>query len=70
MHVFIEFAAIASKYGYQQGENFQDNDEESVKKYAENWLKEAGVNNYTYLGSTRELEKKEPYRYLYKIIKA
>lgn len=63
--MFIEFAAIATKYGYQHGERFIDNDEESVTSYAKLWLAEAGAEKSEFLGATRELEGKEPHRFLF-----
>ncbi len=68
--IFIEFSARSKKYGYIPGQRFQDNDEISVKKYANDWLtKYVGVASAEYLGRSRELEGKEPYRYMFLILK-
>ena len=64
--IFIEFAALAQKYGYSPDERFQDNDETSVTKYASDWLaRYVGVASAEYLGRSRELEEVEPYRYMF-----
>lgn len=64
--MFIEFAAVADKYGYKPGDRFQDNDEASVVAYSKKWLLNAfAEDQIEYLGKTRELEKKEPYRFLF-----
>ena len=63
--VFIEFAALAEKYGYRAGQFFIDNDGPSVRAYAESWLRAAGLESFSYLGKSRELPGKEPYRFLY-----
>ena len=66
--LFIEFAALSEKYGYGKNIKFIDNDESSVRAYAENWLNEFEISfNVKFMGKTRELEDKEPYRYLYKL---
>lgn len=61
---FIEFSALAGKYGYEENEFFLENDEDSVVKYATEWLHSAGMQG-EYLGRTRELPRKEPYRYMF-----
>ena len=63
--MFIEFSALAEKYGYRADQFFIDNDEPSVRAYAESWLRTAGLASFSYLGKTRELLEKEPYRFLY-----
>lgn len=66
--MFIEFAALADKYGYSPNSRFRDNDEPSVRRYAQEWLRELGsAIEVSFLGKTRELPGKEPYRYLYKL---
>ncbi len=68
--MYIEFAALAYKYGYKQGEFFEDNDEESVTAYAQKWLTSAGISTFSFLGPTRELANKEPFRYMFVLRKA
>ena len=67
---FIQFAGINSKYQANDAPDlFIDNDEDSIKKYAERWLLEnLPENEVTYLGKTYELDI-EPYRYMYSVIK-
>lgn len=64
----IEFAATASKYGYTEPQ-FEDNDEASIKNYAENWISSLNVDrNATYIGKNREHTdgvEREPYRFSY-----
>ena len=62
---FVEFAALAGKYGYSSGEAFLDNDEQSICRYAESWLRAAGIRAVHYLGQTRENPPKEPFRFLF-----
>ncbi len=68
--MFIEFAAIADKYGYDRNSRFKENDEASVVEYATQWLSAGSLNcRVEYLGKTRELPVKEPYRFLFAIQK-
>lgn len=70
MGFFIEFAAISEKYGKAPDELFKNNDEKAVRAYAESWLDSLSTNfKAEYLGKVRELQKHEPYRYLYMIRK-
>lgn len=63
--LFVEFAAISSKYGYAENQHFQENDERSVKEYAEQWLAQALEGwHFKYLGKVRE-SGREPYRFTY-----
>ncbi|MEM7300342.1 MAG: hypothetical protein AAF468_04595 [Pseudomonadota bacterium] len=63
--LFVEFAALADKYGYQPGSRFVDNEEQSVVAYAQDWLGDLGSKtDVSYLGSCRELEVVEPYRFM------
>ena len=64
---FVEFSALAKKYGYTQGERFIDNDEETVVAYAISWLEGAGFSGTVYVGKNREFPPVEPYRYLFRI---
>ena len=66
--LFIEFAALSEKFGEPKNTLFKDNDENSVRAYARGWLESfCSSEQIDYLGKTRELEKTEPYRYLYAI---
>ena len=68
--LFIEFAALSEKYGKLPNDLFTNNDEVSVRNYAKDWLNSFASNYETeYLGRVRELENKEPFRYLYLIRK-
>lgn len=68
--MFIEFASLAKKYGYEENSEFTDNDESQVISYANAWLdKEFELANFEHLGRTRELLSVEPYRQLYIIRK-
>ena len=66
----IEFAATAKKYGFTDPK-FDDDDEESVKLYAESWLKGLQVpGTIEYVGKNREgSDKMEPYRFVFMITK-
>ena len=64
---FIEFSALAKKYGYENNQFFIDNDEDSVVEYAMNWLESAGLQNSKYLGKCREYPPREPYRFMFSI---
>lgn len=66
----IEFASRASKYGFETPQ-FKDNDEESVRGYAQSWLSGLQVpGRIDYLGKNRESTgKAEPYRYVFLISK-
>lgn len=75
-YMFIEFATINSKYGYKEP-RFDDHDENSQKKYYEEWLK--GVEKFygsekpgftfSYVGKNKELAGVEEYRQTYLIKK-
>lgn len=69
----IEFAGTAQKYGLEEAP-FEDNDEASIRAYAERWLADLGVEGaIEYLGRNREhsgLAEREPYRYLFIMRKA
>lgn len=68
-YFIIEFAALSEKYGYKKP-LFTDNNEESVKKYAEDWLNSINFSgNIKYIGKNKERAGREPYRYLYMIEK-
>ena len=69
--MFIEFAALASKYKYAKNARFRDNDETSVVEYGKNWLEDGGIPSgaIQFLGKTREHPRKEPYRFLFKLTK-
>lgn len=61
----IEFSGVNRKYSNQGGNLFIDNDEASVKDYAEKWL--AGVFplwSVSYTGKAVE-SKSEPYRFIF-----
>lgn len=60
----VEFAAICRKYGAQPDSLFVDNEEESIRKYAEGYIDTLGK-SYRYLGRAREKANTEPYRYVY-----
>jgi SAM-dependent methyltransferase len=61
----IEFASTLHKYGYSEP-HFVDNDEGSVRAYAESWLESLGVGaEVKYLGKNRETAGTEPYRFIY-----
>ncbi len=65
----IEFAATAKKYGFTEPK-FDDNDEESIKAYAESWLRGLqGSGTVEYVGKNREGSEAEPYRFLFMITK-
>lgn len=73
-YFFIEFASINSKYGYSPA-RFKDHDEESILKYARDWLQEvveiaktrSATENISirYVGKNKELERVEEFRYVY-----
>ena len=63
--MYVEFSALARKYGYAEGVHFQDNDQESVVEYAGKWLSECGIDKWKLLGKSRELGSTEPYRYMF-----
>ena len=70
-HYFvIEFAARAMKYGFKEPK-FEDNDEESVKTYAESWLRGLNVpGTIEYIGKNKEgTDANEPYRFIFMITK-
>jgi SAM-dependent methyltransferase len=67
----IEFAATQQKYGFKEP-MFIDNDEASVRTYAESWLRELGLSaTIEFLGKNKEHVggDREPYRYVYLITK-
>lgn len=68
----IEFAATNKKYGYSD-ERFRDNDEASVRHYAEEWIADLGVDrSLKYIGRNREHSAStsaEPYRFSYLLTK-
>jgi SAM-dependent methyltransferase len=65
----IEFAATAKKYGFKESK-FEDNDEESVKTYAESWLHGLNVpGTIEYIGKNQEGNANEPYRFIFMITK-
>lgn len=66
--LFIEFSALSEKYGSEKNSLFIDNDQESVKQYAEMWLEKiCSSDKFDFLGKTRESQPTEPFRYLYLI---
>lgn len=66
----IEFSALSSKYGFEDGDMFTDNDESSIRDYATSWLTSMDIEgDVEYIGKNRELGGKEPYRYIYLIRK-
>lgn len=68
-YFIIEFAAVSEKYGYEKP-LFLDNNEQSVKRYAENWLNSIKPSGkIQYIGKNKENPGKEPYRYIYLIKK-
>ena len=68
-YFIIEFAAISEKYGFKKP-FFIDNDEESVKEYAEGWLNSLKFSGeIQYMGRNKEKPGKEPFRYIYMIVK-
>ena len=65
--LFVEFAAIASKYAYDPNEYFIDNDEVSVVRYAKDWFAGAVPDRQiAYIGKCRELSGVEDYRFMLK----
>ena len=65
----IEFAATAKKYGFKESK-FEDNNEESVKAYAESWLRGLNVQGtIEYIGKNKEGNTNEPYRLVFMITK-
>lgn len=64
--LFVEFAAINSKYTDNPGiKKFEDNNEDSIREYAENWLSKVVPQHVvSYLGKTTE-STHEPYRYMF-----
>jgi len=68
-YFIIEFAAISEKYGHKSP-LFTDNNEESVRKYAEGWLNNIKFSGeIQYIGRNKEKSDKEPFRYIYMIEK-
>lgn len=66
-HCVMEFAATRSKYGYT-GNEFVDNDEDSVRAYARAWLDSLGTGFViTYLGKNRESTSREPFRFVFAV---
>jgi len=66
--LFVEFAAVNSKFGRVNGDLFIDNDEASVLAYARQYLQEVLPSRYghvEYLGPTPEFVGFEPFRYLF-----
>lgn len=69
-HFVVEFAAIATKYGYSKAP-FKDNDETSLIEYAFRWLRELQVpGEVRHIGKNPELPGREPYRYSFVIDRA
>jgi SAM-dependent methyltransferase len=65
----IEFAATAKKYGFKESK-FEDNNEESVKAYAESWLRGLNVpGTIEYIGKNKEGNANEPYRFVFLVTK-
>lgn len=68
----IEFAATRQKYGFKEP-MFVDNHEDSIRAYAESWLREMNLPvTITFLGKNKEHVEgvdREPYRYVYLISK-
>lgn len=69
-YLVIEFAATAKKYGFKEPK-FEDNDEESIKAYAESWLRGLNVpGTVEYIGKNKEgTDANEPYRFTFMITK-
>jgi SAM-dependent methyltransferase len=66
-YLVVEFAATRMKYGFS-GNEFEDNDEASVRSYAESWIHSLADNlDVTYLGKNRESGEREPFRFVYSI---
>lgn len=72
--VFVEFASINQKYGYDPP-RFDQTDERDIRRYCEAWLSECrqirpAQNcdwSFQYIGKNRELAGVEEYRYIYRI---
>ncbi|MDP2648407.1 MAG: class I SAM-dependent methyltransferase [bacterium] len=63
--LFVEFAATNKKYQKAGPALFVDNDEDSIKAYATDWLKQLlPSHEIRYLGKTYEMTG-EPYRYMF-----
>lgn len=73
-YLVIEFSATADKYGFTEA-RFVDNDEASVKAYADAWLRGLpleGDVDIRFLGKNKEYAgggENEPYRYVYMVEK-
>lgn len=64
--LFIEFPALNRKYGYQ--DQFIDNNPESVKNFAVDFLlRFVDKEQIKYLGKCKDNIKKEPFRYMFMI---
>lgn len=66
--IFIEFAALNSKYGFSDGDLFIDNDSDTILEYGFIFLSRLNKKcTIKFLGKTREDNPNEPFRYLFEV---
>lgn len=64
----IEFAGLNSKFSYEDTALFIDNDEDSIKNYAQKWLETALPNHKAEYSGKSPGDSIEPFRYIFKCI--